>query len=180
MTPTAINTLLEQECDLCNRLITALQAERELLEQHSFDGLQTLLQQKADLLEQLERCKLQRQQWLHGLGDSLGSSPGMPKPKTIDDWLQATLVQTRDRERAGDQGWLASVEKTAFLVKKARDLQQDCNALNSVNGMIINKARKRARSHLDLLKGHVKSRSLYDSKGNAISSGGSPEPCQHA
>ena len=165
MTALAINSLLEQEIALCKQLLTAMQAERELLEQHSFDGLQPLLQQKADLLSDLETCKQKRQAWRQQLGGNYTS---------LDQWLDSARAQTQD------SAWLQSLDKTAFLLNKARSLQQECNALNSINGMIINKARRRARDHLDLLKGQSKSQPLYDASGNSVGGNSGPEPGQRA
>jgi flagellar biosynthesis/type III secretory pathway chaperone len=150
-------TLLDSELDHCLLLTNILLAERRLIETRQLDELPNILRQKADLLAVIESGHNQRQSWL--LSVSLPTSYSEFLKKAENGEIDETETST------------PSSPSAAVCQKKWQELnaaKESCNEQNTVNGIVISKAKKRNGEQLDILKGINPSKELYDAKGQAI------------
>jgi flagellar biosynthesis/type III secretory pathway chaperone len=155
-------TLLDSELDHCLLLTNILLAERRLIETRRLDELPNILRQKADLLAVIESGHNQRQSWL--------SSVDLPTSYT--EFLKKVQNGEIDETEASTSG----SPNAALCLKKWQELnaaKESCNEQNTVNGIVITRAKKRNGEQLDILKGISPGKELYDSKGKSINNRGS-------
>lgn len=156
-----LQILLDSELDHCQLLQTVLLSERKLIETRQLDELPGLLRQKADLLSAIENCHSQRSNWL--------------KSKNFETTLAefAEAITPSNQSQSSAQPPLTDALLCIEKWKKLDVEKKLCNDHNTVNGIIIAKAKKRNGQQLELLKGINPGKKLYDAKGQPISSEGS-------
>lgn len=137
--------MLQRELSCTELLLARLQHERELLESRDLAGMQALLVDKSDALNQLEKLRHTRSQWLQNQGMS-----------------QADSVLLKDLETQQDANANAAVE----LLTKCRKNIDKCNHINDLNGILISNSRKRNSRQLDLMRGISQEQKLYTATGD--------------
>ncbi|MFT4888504.1 MAG: flagellar biosynthesis/type III secretory pathway chaperone [Pseudohongiellaceae bacterium] len=150
-------TLLDSETDHCLLLINILLAERRLIETRQLDELPNILRQKADLLAVIESGHNQRKNWLQSVG----------LPTSYSEFLK----KVENREIDETEASTSSSPSAALCQEKWQELntaKESCNEQNTVNGIVISKAKKRNGEQLGILKGINPGKELYDAKGQAI------------
>lgn len=155
-------TLLDSELDHCLLLSKLLLAERALVESRELDKLPNILRQKADLLSVVEAGFNQRQSWLNSVD----------LPTSFSEFSKAYA----NGELAGlfhNTSNTISAEKCIEKWSELGAAKDKCNEQNTVNGIIITKAKKRNSEQLGILKGIRPGKNLYDAKGQSIASSGS-------
>lgn len=152
-------TLLDNELDHCQLLTNILLAERRLVETRQLDELPNILRQKADLLVVIESGHNLRQSWL--LSVSL--------PTSYSEFLK----KAQDGEIDESETSTSSSPSAALCLEKWQELnaaKESANEQNTVNGIVITRAKKRNGEQLGILKGINPGKELYDAKGQAINS----------
>lgn len=137
---------LQTDIPITDQLLALLQQERQLLESRQYDQFQQLINQKQQLLQQLDQHATQRQQLLHSAGF---------------DNEQHTLETLAQQAPVAASAW-----------HKLSDQWQQCQDLNEVNERIAKRTRLVVGQILDLLRGQNNQTRLYTKKGDA-SNGGS-------
>jgi flagellar biosynthesis/type III secretory pathway chaperone len=157
-----LHTLLDSELNHCLLLTNILLAERKLIETRRLDELPSILRQKADLLAVIESGHSQRQSWLSSV--DLPASYTEFQKKAQNSKIDETEAST------------SSSPNAALCLEKWQDLnaaKEACNQQNTVNGIVITRAKKRNGEQLDILKGISQGKELYDSRGKSINNRGS-------
>ncbi len=138
---------IEQESSTVGRLIEILEQEQSCLIQADLEQVQTLLEEKSALLQNLNLLSQERYQWL--------SAAGFPANESgMSDWLK------ENREHALQTSWLTMQQ--ALL--KAKEL-------NRINGMLINKHLTRNQQLLSTLRGQTEIDQFYGPSGQTTSNG---------
>lgn len=131
---------------LTEQLLALLQQERSMLEQRQYDGYQQLINDKQQLLVQLEQHATERQQLLLAAG--------------FEDEASA----------------LTSLDKQAPIIanawRKLSEQWQQCKQLNEINERIAKRTRLVVGQMLDILRGQNNQTKLYTRQGDASHSGG--------
>lgn len=151
--------LLDSELDHCLLLTNILLAERRLIETRQLDELPNILRQKADLLAVIESGHNQRQTWLSSVG----------LPTSYSEFIK----QVQNGEVDETEASTSSSPNAALCLEKWQELnnaKKSCNEQNTVNGIVITRAKKRNGEQLGILKGINPGKELYDAKGQAINS----------
>lgn len=149
--------LLDSELDHCLLLSNILLAERRLIEARQLDELPNILRQKADLLAVIESGHNQRQSWLSSVG----------LPATCLEFLEKVQNGGIDETESST----SNSPNAALCLNKWQELntaKKSCNEQNTVNGIVITRAKKRNGEQLGILKGINPGKELYDAKGQSI------------
>ncbi|CAG0988631.1 hypothetical protein MTYP_02158 [Methylophilaceae bacterium] len=136
---------IEKESRAVNRLAEILEQEQSYLISAEMDQMQTLLDEKSRLLQDLSRSSQERYQWLSKAGYAANET-GM------SDWLKQ---QSKD---ALQSAWL-TMQQTLVKIKE----------LNRINGMLIHKHFTRNQQLLNTLQGQSEIDHFYGPNGQATS-----------
>lgn len=159
---TELCTLLDGELDHCLLLSKILLAERKLIETRQLDELPKILRQKADLLAVIEAGHNQKHSWLLSVD----------LPTSYGDFLQqAEIGEIAQRDPSSSRD--ATVNLCLEKWQELNAAKKSCNEHNTINGIVISKAKKRNGEQLGILKGINPGKELYDAKGQTINSTGS-------
>jgi flagella synthesis protein FlgN len=131
---------------LTEQLLALLQQERSMLEQRQYDGYQQLINDKQQLLVQLEQHATERQQLLLVAG--------------FED--EASALTTLDKQ--------APIIANAW--RKLSEQWLQCKQLNEINERIAKRTRLVVGQMLDILRGQNNQTKLYTRQGDASHSGG--------
>jgi flagella synthesis protein FlgN len=151
MTPATIQTvhqLLENSIRITDELLSLLEQERSHLQQRNHNAIPPLLEQKQQLMSQLEQGAELRQQWL------------ADTPQQTDQ-TQEELWCTLLTELGGPT--------LSTLWDAFKDKLVACQQGNEVNGKMIGRGQQSIRQLLTLLKGQVETPKLYNQAGNTQS-----------
>ncbi|NVJ50847.1 MAG: flagellar protein FlgN [Gammaproteobacteria bacterium] len=140
-----IMTAMNHEIQLAQTLFEQLSSEQTLLEKQAVDNLDSVLKQKAKLLDELEKSSTQR------LG-VLGIKP-----------LLRNHNQLFEQQIAHDQGLVA-------LWKKLAEIMFKCRTQNEINGRIIELSQKSLDRTLNIFKQSLRPNNLttYSARGKAM------------
>lgn len=136
--------MLQQEVSCTEFLLGTLQDEREFLESRNLAGMQTLLVNKSDALNELEKLRNSRSQWLQNQGMNQSDSELLQKLEAQQDANASAAVE---------------------LLTRCRKNIDKCNYFNELNGILISNSRKRNSRKLDLMRGISREQKLYTAKG---------------
>lgn len=130
---------LQQDITHSEQLLAVLMQERQALESREYNGLENLIAQKKNLVEQLENNAAQRKRWLsqHGMADDFTA-------------LNAANTEAPD---------VATRWETAAIVWR------DCQTANQVNEQICRRTRLVVENVLNILRGQNAPSATYDAKG---------------
>lgn len=138
----ALRQMLAQDSTAITHLKQLLIQERELLEQRKQDGLQEIIQQKANIVDQLNSSAKIRQQILTALA--------LPANATgWDIFLQRNAITLPLRDE-----WKSLIAEF-----------EECQTMNDVNGKMIARSQQTLNHLLNLLRGKVAAPSLYTAQG---------------
>ena len=140
--------MLQQEAGCTQTLLGALQTERKCLESRDLAGMQSLLANKSEALNQLEGLRQTRSQWLRNQGLKEAHAELAQQLETMDD-THARLASE--------------------LLISNREIIDKCNYINNLNGILISNSRKRNSRQLDLMRGLSREQKLYTASGNTES-----------
>jgi len=151
-TPTALSSSMAQAIELLDSLTTLLMAERTALKERDTVNIQSLLNQKTELLKQLEQNASKRTQLLIDSGVE-GNDHGMAA------YLDSLPVNT--------------ATKLQHQWQVLKDHLHDCKTANQVNGTILQRSKTQIDSLLKILRGQSGDQKIYTDAGKstAISSG---------
>jgi flagellar biosynthesis protein FlgN len=149
-TPTALSSSMTQAIDLLETLNTLLIAERSALKERDTANIQSALNQKTDLLKQLELNATARSQLLARAGFN-GDELGM------ENYLESLPVTAAPLK----QQWLTLKEKL-----------QTCKDANQVNGTIVHRSKTQVETLLNILRGQSGQQKIYNDMGKSSSVGG--------
>jgi len=124
-------------------------AEYEALSNDDLDALLATAQTKHQLTDMLEQLEQERLTLLKHAG--------------LD--LQQTGLMAYFNQHAQTSG----NDDLAQLWQRIRTATRDCERLNQINGIIIEKQKRRTESTLALLKGQPTQTELYSSQGESVS-----------
>lgn len=139
-----LRDMLAQDTHAIRELKALLEQERQLIEQRQLEGMQEIVSQKDQLLDNLSYTARQREQLLRSVG------------------LSTDLA-----------GWKAFLERDALTFRLAPEWEAltaefaECQAANEVNGKMISRSRQTMSHLLNLIRGQVAAPSLYSKKGAA-------------
>ena len=140
--------MLQQELRCTDNLLLTLQKERLLLEARDLTGMQGLLVEKSEGLNQLETLRHSRSQWLKQQGLPISYSElSMQLEKSLE----------------------AHAELSLELLTTGREKTDKCNYYNELNGILIANSRKRNSRQLDLMRGISREQKLYNASGGTES-----------
>lgn len=139
---------LQQQCQLLDQLLDALEQERALIEHRDAEQLSALLPTKHQLLQQLDALHRDFQHWL--------SASGLPRePALIEQLIRsAPLLQ---------ESTALTIQWRTFKHKSRR-----CQHANSVNGQLIKQGHERTRRLINLLLGREEQTAVYDQAGMTL------------
>lgn len=138
----ALRQMLAQDSTAITHLKQLLIQERELLEQRKQDGLQEIIQQKANIVDQLNSSAKIRQQILTALALPANASGW-------DIFLQRNTITLPLRDE-----WKSLIAEF-----------EECQTMNDVNGKLIARSQQTLNHLLNLLRGKVAAPSLYTAQG---------------
>jgi flagella synthesis protein FlgN len=138
----ALRQMLAQDSIAITHLKQLLIQERELLEQRKQDGLQEIIQQKANIVDQLNSSAKIRQQILTALALPANASGW-------DIFLQRNTITLPLRDE-----WKSLIAEF-----------EECQTMNDVNGKLIARSQQTLNHLLNLLRGKVAAPSLYTAQG---------------
>lgn len=144
VTTQAVHQLLNANIDAVEQLQSLLQQERKDLQKRLHANIPALLEQKQQLMTQLEQGSQLRQSWLDGAEDVTGEPKERWKMLLTDLGGPALLSRWQD-------------------FKEQLSL---CQQENEVNGRMIGRGQQSVGQLLSLLKGQVESPKLYNQKGS--------------
>jgi len=147
-TPATIQTvhqLLEDSIQSTNELLSLLEQERTHLTQRNHSVIPALLEQKQQLMSQLEQGALQRQQWL-------AQAPQQHDQQSPDERWNTVLT---------DLGGPTLTK----LWETFKDNLTSCQQNNEINGRMIGRGQQSIRQLLTLLKGQIETPTLYNQAG---------------
>jgi len=139
---------IDEAAALLDQLYQLLQAERQSLATTDADKTQEILQQKTELLQQLQQSSEQRSQLLTARGFSADEA-GVHA-------FFATLPQPESKTLATQ--WQALQQKLLA-----------CREENLINGKVIHRSRRQIESLLDTLRGKDSHQRIYTGSGEAKS-----------
>ena len=145
-----VAAIIEREILLVSRFIELLLDEQNCLKQAAPELLQQIATEKEPLIIKLNQLEAER-------NFALGSTPGVNKQVTMDNWL----AQSPQNKNATVH-W----EK---LLKMAREAK----ALHELNAQLIILHLAKTNAALSILNSNTGSRTLYDSGGHAALNTGS-------
>ena len=137
-----LRQMIAQDSAAITQLKQLLTHEREQLEQRKQDELPRIIEQKANLLDQLNNSAKQRQQILTTLGLPTNA-------KGWDLFLQRNTATLPLRD-----DWKLLVSEF-----------EDCQTMNDINGKMISRSQQTLSHLIGLLRGKVASPSLYTAQG---------------
>lgn len=130
---------LQQDITHSEQLLSILQQERQALESRDYNDLENLIDQKKNLVEQLENNAAQRKRWLsqHGMIDDFAAlnTAKIQAPNVVTRWETAATV------------W------------------RECQTANQVNEQICRRTRLVVENVLNILRGQNAAAPTYDAKG---------------
>ncbi len=146
-----INKNIQAFIDLLNNAIRAseelrqlLNTEMQLLASREFDNLSTILTQKTNIIDQLEKLELQRSELLAKVGFT-----------TDIDGTKAFLEDNKD-----------NIELTNSW-KSLMDLIKECQIINQSNGIVVSKNQAQIQQAMKIITGgqNAGNSDTYNSKG---------------
>ena len=143
--------ILNQELQLAEGLLEAMQNEQRQLETTDLEPLKEINDAKMLLLDRLEEASKLRARFLLGVA----------RGQTQTERLEAFLKQQ-------DQ---ATANHLNELIDRLDALLAECKQQNQINGKIIAMSQRRVMRNLNLLKGVDSNSMTYDTKGQAQASG---------
>jgi flagella synthesis protein FlgN len=138
----SLREMIAQDSAALGQLKQLLAYEREQLEQRKQDELPRIIEQKSNLLDQLNNSAKQRQQILTALG----------LPANTQGWDTLLQRNLTTQPLLGD--WKLLVSEF-----------EDCQSMNDINGKMIARSQQTLSHLLNLLRGKVPSPSLYTAQG---------------
>jgi len=141
---------MTQAIELLETLNTLLIAERSALRERDTANIQSTLNQKNDLLKQLELNGTARSQLLASAGLK-GDEHGM------ESYLESLPVTASQLK----QQWLTLKEKL-----------QTCKDANQINGTIVHRSKTQVEALLNILRGQSGQQKIYNDAGKSSSVGG--------
>lgn len=137
-----IHQIIQAELNAAKQLLNLLKQEAITLEKRDLNGLATLVEQKSQLLIELEQGGLKRQKLLQARQLSA----------TETSWQQL-LASTRNPELS--QLW----QSLASLVSA-------CKRENETNGKLLARSQRTLSNLASLIRGQTPSQNLYNRQGN--------------
>lgn len=138
----AIKIMVEKDYNVSQKLLSLLKKETMSIKQKDYDSLNTIINKKTTLLDQLKNHADIRRQWLMSLY------------KAADENQWGDLMESFDKPDIVDQ-W-QQVNKNIAL----------CKSINETNGLLIFRGQKTYGKLLYLLKGGNQQSDIYTAKGN--------------
>lgn len=148
-TPTALSSSMTHAIELLESLNELLLAERSALKERDTANIQSTLNQKTDLLKQLELNASARSQLLISSGYN-GDELGM------ENYLESLPVTASQLK----QQWLTLKEKL-----------QTCKDANQINGTIVHRSKTQVEALLNILRGQSGQQKIYNDSGKSSSVG---------
>lgn len=145
----SLRELIKVDLVQASELLKTLQLEREALKEREFDQVVSIVERKAQLLDQLDKNSQERQSLLKQAGFN-------------GDELQIKGVIEQLNDKNLQQDWNELLE----VVKQ-------CKQENAVNGKMVARGRQTLGNLLNLLRGQVNAPQLYDDKGATTNNKGS-------
>ena len=143
-----VHQLLENSIRITDELLSLLEQERSHLQQRNHSAMPPLLEQKQQLMSQLEQGAELRQQWL-------AHTPQQAEQTQEERW--STLLTQLGGPTLGK------------LWETFKDKLVACQQDNEVNGKMIGRGQQSIRQLLTLLKGQIETPTLYNQSGNTQS-----------
>ncbi|MCP3673726.1 MAG: flagellar protein FlgN [Gammaproteobacteria bacterium] len=140
-----LSQLINQETNLATSLLDLMLTEKKHLEDGSVEKLDTLAEQKAGYIEQLETISRKRTQLLLALSTA---------PTTVAR-MSLYISQQTQPDRAS----------LTTAVDKLEQSLEKCRHQNSVNGMVISMSQRNVQRNLNILKGADTESMTYTQKG---------------
>ena len=132
-----LDTLFAAEQEIGLKLLTILEEEKSLLESRHFEDIPTLLDNKSELIEQLDKAFLTRSRW----------------------------CKANDLNLESGETDLNLPESTLKSLQNCLELYKNVSYNNELNGALIANSRKRARLQLEVMRGQTSSERVYDATG---------------
>ena len=144
-----LKLFLKQDISDLSSLKTLLGQEKDSLKVRDNDQIQTLSQQKSELVQQIESRSKLKARLIASSG--MGIRPGE---------VESSLNTLNDAE-------------LMRLWKESRKKLVDCKEQNSVNGNIISRSLQRTNRLMMIVRGQNKAQNLYGNQGKEQNYGGS-------
>ena len=150
-TPAALSSSMTQGIELLESLNTLLIAERTALKERNTANIESALEQKTELLKQLEQKATARSQLLSNSGFD-GNEQGM----------EQYLNSLNNSAEPLKQQWLVLKEKL-----------ETCKESNQINGAIVQRSKTQVETLLNILRGQSGQQNIYSDTGksNSIAAG---------
>jgi flagellar biosynthesis protein FlgN len=138
----SLRQMIEQDKTALHELADCLIKERDCLEKRQLAPMQSLIERKIQLIEQISQQVKFRAQVLSKLN----------LPQTAEGWSQ--FLNRHPLTKPLEAEWQTVVA-----------CYEECQALNQVNGKLISRSEKTFGHILNLIRGQVAAPSLYGANG---------------
>jgi len=144
--------LLHADLENTSQLLVLMARERKHLETRDLDAMSQLILEKAQVLAKIEKNDDQRRKLL----------------------AQANYPNTKD----GINSYIENLPQ-AMATSCAKDFEQlqialvKCQEINTINGIVTNRSKKRTTQSMDIIRGIAKRDTLYTKKGSTDKDGSS-------
>jgi flagellar biosynthesis protein FlgN len=140
----SLRQMIVQDKAALEELRDCLVNERECLEKRNLDPMQTLIERKLQLIDQISQQVKFRAQVLSKLN----------LPQTAHGWSQ--FLNRHPLTKPLEIEWQAVV-----------DCYEECQTLNQINGKLVARSQKTFGHILNLIRGQVAAPSLYGANGSS-------------
>jgi flagella synthesis protein FlgN len=140
----SLRNMIGQDKSALEELQGCLVKERECLEKRNLDSMQSLIERKIQLIDQISQQVKFRAQVLAKLN----------LPQTAAGWSQ--FLNRHPLTKPLEVEWQAVVK-----------CYEDCQALNQINGKLISRSQKTFGHILNLIRGQIAAPSLYGANGSS-------------
>lgn len=140
----SLRQMILQDQTALESLRDCLIKEREYLEARNLDQMQTLIERKTQLLDEISQQVKLRAQVLAKLN----------LPQTADGWSQ--FLQRHPLTQPLEAEWQTLVQ-----------IYEECQELNQINGKLVARSQQTFGQLLNLIRGQVAAPSLYGANGSS-------------
>lgn len=140
----SLRQMILQDQTALESLRDCLIKEREYLEARNLDQMQTLIERKTQLLDEISQQVKLRAQVLAKLN----------LPQTADGWSQ--FLQRHPLTQPLEAEWQTLVQ-----------IYEECQELNQINGKLVARSQQTFGHLLNLIRGQVTAPSLYGANGSS-------------
>lgn len=160
----AFRQTLDQAIDLTTQLEKLLLEETSTLDGRDPDRLQTLVENKQRVLEQIEQATARLQQLVEAEGHAFTAEGMDAFLGTLPAGSTSATPETAPEATSGNQR--ATPKETARAGwKRLRELAASCELMNRANAQAVERSRQRVATALKIIRGEEDNGNTYSARG---------------